>query len=152
MNKVFVVSVVVAACVFAANAGAKEGKSGFYLTGKAGASVVSLSDQRFLSGDEEETSKYKGGDDHDTVFSGGIAAGYDFYPQFSIPVRTELEFYARGKADSKYNVDKDSWSGGYWRDDLKNEVSVNTLMLNAYYDFRNDSAFTPWVSAGIGYA
>ncbi|CAK5458375.1 Tia invasion determinant [Escherichia coli] len=73
MNKVFVVSVVVAACVFAANAGAKEGKSGFYLTGKAGASVVSLSDQRFLSGDEEETSKYKGGDDHDTVFSGGIA-------------------------------------------------------------------------------
>lgn len=78
MNKVFVVSVVAAACVFAANAGAKEGKSGFYLTGKAGASVVSLSDQRFLSGDEEETSKYKGGDDHDTVFSGGIAAGYDF--------------------------------------------------------------------------
>lgn len=121
----------------------------FYLTGKAGASVMSLSDQRFLSGDEEETSKYKGGDDHDTVFSGGIAVGYDFYPQFSIPVRTELEFYARGKADSKYNVDKDSWSGGYWRDDLKNEVSVNTLMLNAYYDFRNDSAFTPWVSAGL---
>ena len=81
-----------------------------------------------------------------------VAVGYDFYPQFSIPIRTELEFYARGKADSKYNVDKDSWSGGYWRDDLKNEVSVNTLMLNAYYDFRNDSAFTPWVSAGIGYA
>ena len=152
MKKVFAVSVVGAACVFAANAGAEEGKSGFYLTGKAGTSVVSLSDQHFLSGDEEETSKYKGGDDHDTVFSGGIAAGYDFYPQFSIPVRTELEFYARGKADSKYNVDKDSWSGGYWRDDLKNEVSVNTLMLNAYYDFRNDSAFTPWVSAGIGYA
>lgn len=113
--------------------------------------MVSLSDQRFLSGDEEETSKYKGGDDHDTVFSGGIAAGYDFYPQFSIPVRTELEFYARGKADSKYNIDKGKgiWSDGYWRDDIKNEVSLNTLMLNAYYDFRNDSAFTPWVSAGL---
>lgn len=149
MKKIFDVSVIAIVCAFAANAGAKEGKSGFYLTGKAGASVVSLSDQRFLSGDEEETSKYKGGDDHDTVFSGGIAAGYDFYPQFSIPVRTELEFYARGKADSKYNLDKESWSGGYWRDDLKNEVSVNTLMLNAYYDFRNDSAFTPWVSAGL---
>ncbi len=58
------------------------------------------------------------------------------------------------KLIQKYNVDKDSWSGGYFaRDDLKNEVSVNTLMLNAYYDFRNDSALsTPWVSAGIGYA
>ena len=42
MKKVFSVSVVTAACVFAANAGAEEGKSGFYLTGKAGASVVSL--------------------------------------------------------------------------------------------------------------
>ncbi|HBY5095785.1 TPA: porin family protein, partial [Klebsiella pneumoniae] len=46
MKKVFAVSVVGAACVFAANAGAEDGKSGFYLTGKAGASVVSLSDQR----------------------------------------------------------------------------------------------------------
>ncbi len=81
---------VAAACVFAANAGAEEGKSGFYLTGKAGTSVVSLSDQRFLSGDEEETSKYKGGDDHDTVFSGGIAAGYDFLSavQYSGSYRT----------------------------------------------------------------
>ncbi|MVW51359.1 outer membrane beta-barrel protein, partial [Escherichia coli] len=26
------------------------------------------------------------------------------------------------------------------------------LMLNAYYDFRNDSSFTPYVSAGLGYA
>lgn len=25
-------------------------------------------------------------------------------------------------------------------------------MLNAYYDFRNDSSFTPYVSAGLGYA
>ena len=159
MKKIFDVSVIAIVCAFAANAGAKEGKSGFYLTGKAGASVVSLSDQRFLSGDEEETSKYKGGDDHDTVFSGGIAAGYDFYPQFSIPVRTELEFYARGKADSKYNLDKESWSG--LRQPAKLVVDlgrvdgvahVMSFMLNAYYDFRNDSAFTPWVSAGIGYA
>ncbi|MEJ9861925.1 porin family protein, partial [Escherichia coli] len=80
MNKVFVVSVVAAACVFAVNAGAEEGKSGFYLTGKAGTSVVSLSDQRFVESEGEWADKYKGGDDHDTVFSGGIAAGYDFYP------------------------------------------------------------------------
>ncbi|HDY2938059.1 TPA: porin family protein, partial [Escherichia coli] len=91
---------------------------------------------------------YRGGDGHNTVFSGGIAFGYDLHPQFSIPVRTELEFYARGKADTTYNLYKDH--AGH--SDLKNEVSVNSLMLNAYYDFRNDSAFTPWVSAGIGYA
>lgn len=63
-------------------------------------------------------------------------------------MRTELEFYARGKADTTYNL----YKGHAGHSDLKNEVSVNSLMLNAYYDFRNDSAFTPWVSAGIGYA
>ena len=64
----------------------------FYLTGKAGTLWCHFQTSVSWSGDEEETSKHKGGDDHDTVFSGGIAAGYDFYPQFSIPVRTELEF------------------------------------------------------------
>lgn len=46
--------------MLAANAGAEEGKSGFYLTGKAGTSAVSLSDQSFLSENKEETSKYRG--------------------------------------------------------------------------------------------
>ncbi|MXC69115.1 outer membrane beta-barrel protein, partial [Escherichia coli] len=132
-----------------------QGLSGFYLSGKVVGSAIHVANQSYSYKDldyPQDNIKWSGGSNNDTVFGGGIAAGYNFYPQFSIPVRTELEFYARGKADSKYNVDKDSWSGGYWRDDLKNEVSVNTLMLNAYYDFRNDSAFTPWVSAGIGYA
>ncbi|WP_137565724.1 outer membrane protein, partial [Escherichia coli] len=42
--------------------------------------------------------------------------------------------------------------GGAEFDDAQNKLSVNTLMLNAYYDFRNSSAFTPWISAGLGYA
>ncbi|HDV1343300.1 TPA: porin family protein, partial [Escherichia coli] len=125
--------------------------SGFYLSGKVGGSAVHLANQSYSYKDldyPQDNIKWSGGSNNDTVFGGGIAAGYNFYPQFSLPVRTELEFYARGNADTKYNLYKDDWSRG----DLKNEVSVNTLMLNAYYDFRNDSAFTPWVSAGIGYA
>ncbi len=78
MNKVIAVSALAMAGMFSTQALADESKTGFYVTGKAGASVMSLADQRFLSGDGEETSKYKGGDGHDTVFSGGIAAGYDF--------------------------------------------------------------------------
>ncbi|EGF6976584.1 porin family protein, partial [Escherichia coli] len=152
MKKVIAVSALAMAGMLSTQALADESKTGFYVTGKAGASVMSLADQRFVDGEGAWADKYKGGDKSDTVFGAGLAVGYDFYQHYNVPVRTEVEFYARGKADSKYNVDKDSWSGGYWRDDLKNEVSVNTLMLNAYYDFRNDSAFTPWVSAGIGYA
>ncbi|UBX29057.1 outer membrane beta-barrel protein [Arsenophonus apicola] len=35
---------------------------------------------------------------------------------------------------------------------LKNQIEANTLMFNAYYDFKNPSDFTPYLSAGLGYA
>lgn len=72
------VSALAVAGMFSAQALADGNKTGFYVTGKAGTSVVSLSDQRFIDGEGVWADRYKGGDDHDTVFSGGIAAGYDF--------------------------------------------------------------------------
>ncbi|EFC3499043.1 porin family protein [Escherichia coli] len=151
MNKIIIVSLLSGVGFISLPSFATQDLSGFYLSGKVGESVVHLANQSYSYKDLDYpryNTKWSGGSNNDTVFGGGIAAGYNFYPQFSIPVRTELEFYARGNADTKYNLYKDDWSRG----DLKNEVSVNTLMLNAYYDFRNDCAFTPWVSAGIGYA
>lgn len=67
-------------------------------------------------------------------------------------MRTEVEFYGRGNAESKYRLSYWESVGGAEFDDAQNKLSVNTLMLNAYYDFRNSSAFTPWISAGLGYA
>ena len=32
------------------------------------------------------------------------------------------------------------------------DATVLTLLLNGYYDFSNDSAFTPYLTAGIGYS
>ena len=99
MNKVIAVSALAMAGMFSTQALADESKTGFYVTGKAGASVMSLADQRFLSGDGEETSKYKGGDGHDTVFSGGNAGRYDFFPQVQDSVRAEPGVFLRGKSD-----------------------------------------------------
>ncbi|MCV5625713.1 porin family protein, partial [Escherichia coli] len=76
----------------------------------------------------------------------------DFYQHYNVPVRTEVEFYGRGNAESKYRLSYWESAGGAEFDDAQNKLSVNTLMLNAYYDFRNSSAFTPWISAGRGYA
>ncbi|EFM7837710.1 porin family protein, partial [Escherichia coli] len=53
MNKVIAVSALAMAGMFSTQALADESKTGFYVTGKAGASVMSLADQRFLSGDGE---------------------------------------------------------------------------------------------------
>ncbi|MEJ9862266.1 porin family protein, partial [Escherichia coli] len=80
MKKIIAVSALAVAGMFSSQALADESKTGFYVTGKVGTSVLSLSNQRFVESEGEWADKYKGGDDHDTVFSGGIAAGYDFYP------------------------------------------------------------------------
>ncbi|MBB7717588.1 tia invasion determinant domain protein, partial [Escherichia coli] len=47
MKKVITVSALAMAGVFSAQALADRGKTGFYVTGKAGASIVTQTDQRF---------------------------------------------------------------------------------------------------------
>ncbi|ENE0641021.1 tia invasion determinant domain protein, partial [Escherichia coli] len=79
MKKVIVVSALAMAGVFSAQALADRGKTGFYVTGKAGASVVTQTDQRFRQDFGDDVYKYKGGDKNDTVFGAGLAVGYDFY-------------------------------------------------------------------------
>ncbi|EIY2131723.1 porin family protein, partial [Escherichia coli] len=62
MKKVIAVSALAMAGVFSAQALADENKTGFYVTGKAGASVVAQTDQRFRQDLGEDVYKYKGGD------------------------------------------------------------------------------------------
>jgi opacity protein-like surface antigen len=35
---------------------------------------------------------------------------------------------------------------------MKGELSILSVLINGYYDFNNRSAFTPYVSAGIGFS
>ncbi len=154
MKKVIAVSALAMAGVFSAQALADENKTGFYVTGKAGASVVAQTDQRFRQDLGEDVYKYKGGDKNDTVFGAGLAVGYDFLSTLQCscahgsgilwPRSCGLPLYTGYMAFS----DGEWWSGRHTRTGL----SVNTLMVNTYYDFRNSSAFTPWVSVGLGYA
>lgn len=71
-------------------------------------------------------------DNYDDSGSYAGALGYQFSPN----VRTELEFSYR-------NNDLDIGGG---------DVSTSALMLNAFYDFKNDTRFTPYVGGGIGMA
>ncbi len=36
--------------------------------------------------------------------------------------------------------------------DMKNEATLTTLMLNGYYDMKNQTAFMPYISFGLGLA
>lgn len=77
------------------------------------------------------------------TLGGALAVGYDFWSQYQLPIRAELEFAMRGN-----NEEKDSNEVGSYRF----KYNASTLMANFYYDFRNESAFTPYVGAGVGLA
>ncbi len=80
---------------------------------------------------------------------GGIFVGYDFYPQNQVPVRTELEYVIRSNMsktwDNNFNLE-----GKDVKASTKGEWNVQTLFLNAYWDFHNSTAFTPYIGAGAG--
>lgn len=74
-----------------------------------------------------------------TGFSLVGAGGYDFG---SFRVEGELG-YRQNDLDRAVGITSNSGSG---------DVSVVSVMLNAYYDFRNSSQFTPYLGGGLGTA
>ena len=116
-------------------------KMGFgYLKGYDAQSVYWDDEDKHISSDDSN----KIGMGSDTVFGGGIAVGYDF-KRMGVPVRAELEYAVFGDAKSKRTVRKDWLSGDY-----RTSIGIQTLFANAYYDFHNSSAFTPYVGLGLG--
>lgn len=75
----------------------------------------------------------------DTLFSGALAIGYNFNSTYNIPVRAELEYSFFSQFSSRSGV-------------LNLEVSIQTVLINTYYDFHNASKFTPYVGLGLGLA
>ena len=93
-----------------------------------------------------------------TVFGGALAVGYDFSRQFDVPVRVEVEYgiYSGGKGSTESKIDTGKLLPGIPTDasaefDIK-IMNIQTLMANLYWDFHNDSAFTPYIGGGIGMA
>jgi len=108
---------------------------GPYVAGNLGYAMgtdIDLTDQTFS--DLTATMETKGG------LALGIAGGYDFGSD-----RLELEF-----GYQKNDVDTFSMFG--YEVDAEGDTSGMGLLLNGYHDFRNASAFTPFIGAGIGFA
>jgi opacity protein-like surface antigen len=98
-----------------------------------------------------------GGDFDGHSMGGAVALGYDFYPFYQNPLRLELEFAGRGKVSHDFSpgssVDVVPVAGqlrrGGWAQQHV-ETTVYSIFANTFYDFRNDTAFTPYLGAGIG--
>jgi opacity protein-like surface antigen len=120
-------------CAIASGAIAADGTSaysGIYVAPKFIYSYQTINDPKeSLTG----FGSYKYGDEHDSTFGGALAIGYDFNNKTNIPVRAELEYAYRSDAEK----------GSF-------EARTQTLMLNGFYDFRNTTAFVPYIGGGIG--
>lgn len=86
---------------------------------------------------------------------GGAFVGYDFYPMHQVPIRAEIEYAIRTNSETDWDL-----KGGYrnaisvpgvdTNANLKGQWNLQTLFLNAYWDFHNDTAFTPYIGGGVG--
>ncbi|EKT0593760.1 porin family protein [Morganella morganii] len=152
MKKIITMSVLSAITIVPSLSYAAEDTSGFYVSGRIGTSIVSTHDAKSTYVDNGSTLlETKTANKNRGVFGGGFAAGYDFYDQYKLPIRFEVDMTFRGKGSSDGSVAYDI-DGKQGVSNINNDVRMNTYMLNGYYDFHNESAFTPYVSASIGLA
>lgn len=90
---------------------------------------------------------YSGTKKNDDTWGGGVAVGYDFGTYGEYPIRLELEYLYRGKTSADYGP------RGRTNDNLTSyniTSDIHTVFANAYLDFPTDTAFTPYVQAGLG--
>ena len=142
-------------CLLFANLAIASGNNSVYLSGKIGISVINTFDASLQTKGPTESSftTQKFDDQSQSVFSNQIAVGYNFYPQFLVPIRSELELSMRGKSKASYNVEKvSSPTEGSASVNMENNATLATLMFNTYYDMKNDTPFTPYITLGLGLA
>ena len=92
------------------------------------------------------------GNEYDSVFGGALAVGYDVNKKFRIPLRAELEYALFSTAEGETSQTWYMGGNPYWRDSIKQKLQIQTLFVNAYYDFHNRTAFTPYLGGGLGLA
>jgi len=88
-----------------------------------------------------------GVDEYDQFTLGGaLAVGMDFWPQQMVPLRLEVEYALRGNSEQ-------TWTDyGFYTSEVKGLWNNSTLFANVFWDFHNDTPFTPYVGGGIGLA
>ncbi len=139
--------------------GALAADNGFYLGLKF---IDSIQSTGQLSKDDATSKIFDIGDYTQNTIGGGIFVGYDFYPKYQVSMRAELEYAIRtnttttwgtkaGVSEAISDLASDMLGTNVNADlDLKGQWNLQTLFLNAYWDFHNNTAFTPYIGAGLG--
>jgi opacity protein-like surface antigen len=134
--------------------------TGFYTSLKLGVSDTKFENNKnviYDSNREESKATIKNKDTSENVYPNiSAAVGFDFSKISNLDVRTELEYTYKDKTKYAPNVASFSDNRGErvapenTSSLFVNELSNQSLMINTYYDFKNTSKFTPYLSAGAG--
>lgn len=121
---------------------------GVYVTPKIGGAIV----QYKVAGDAaSDIGDFSGSDGS---FGGGLAVGYDFHAKLALPLRVELEYSAWTGVDKSKSHTSDITApyGAHFltTDREKAKIGIQSLFANVYADWHNSTAFTPYISAGVG--
>lgn len=80
------------------------------------------------------------------TLGGALAVGMDFWEQQMLPLRLEVEVAFRGNSEK-------SWSdSSVWAERIRGTWNNTTLFANLFWDFHNETPFTPYVGGGLGMA
>lgn len=124
--------------------------SPFYLSGKFGVSAMTASDitntTTLAAGQTAATPAKK--DFNGTVMPIGAAIGYNWHTH-GVSLRTEFEYLHQ--ASFGYNANPMFTDSGT-PIGLTSRMVSQTIFANTYYDFENQTRFTPFVGGGIGCA
>lgn len=145
--------ILASSCLLFANLAIASSNNGVYISSKIGVSVLNMYDSKFEYANDKKSDyrTLKFDDKSHPAFGNFIGVGYDFYDHFSVPIRAELEVGMRGKVSNTHSLNALSTVPNSSAD-MKNEATLTTFMLNSYYDMKNQTAFTPYISFGLGLA
>jgi opacity protein-like surface antigen len=115
-----------------------------YISEKVSYSDVTLKDSSIRGG----SWKLSGTEESDGVFGNRLAVGIQCpLKKIAGTVRAEFEWGVNGKAETY----SQSVTGGGPGAETKTELKSSTFLFNAYYNLCTGTAFSPYISAGIGF-
>ena len=135
--------------------------NGFYTSLKAGISDTKFDNSKDQLSESDFQLTFHNKDTDKTIYpSISTAIGFDFSKISNINARAELEYTYKDKAKFSPSINKATIESEGNSETIDapegissffiNELRTQSLMFNAYYDFKNASKFTPYVSAGAG--
>ncbi|MBU2672890.1 outer membrane protein [Hafnia paralvei] len=138
MKKLTSLAVIIGLATSASAFAANSDNTGYYAGAKLGTSLEQIHGQKSANGSSVPRDTKQAG-------TAGLVFGYNFQNEFNLPIRAELDYSFRDTTDTDHFIKADNTR-------THNRVRLQTAMLNGYYDINTDTAFTPYISAGIGYA